>query len=93
MNNEQSNDKKPMVPDFNLFISSLSMQALILLGEIDSPFTHKKEMNLDQAKYVIDTIAMLKDKTKSNLTEDEIGFIDNILYELRMKYTAKSGKL
>ncbi|MFH0839431.1 MAG: DUF1844 domain-containing protein [Candidatus Omnitrophota bacterium] len=93
MNNEQDNDKKAMVPDFSLFISSLSMQALILLGEIDSPFTHKKEINLDQAKYVIDTIAMLKDKTQSSLTKEEISFMDNILYELRMKYTAKSGKL
>ncbi|MDD5679905.1 MAG: DUF1844 domain-containing protein [Candidatus Omnitrophica bacterium] len=86
-------EKKAMIPDFSLFISSLSMQALILLGEIDSPFTHKKEENLDQAKYVIDTIAMLKDKTNGNLTDDEISVIDNILYELRMKYTAKSGRL
>ncbi len=86
-------EKRPMTPDFNLFISSLSMQALILLGEIDSPFTHKKEENLDQAKYVIDTIAMLKDKTSGKLTDEEVGFMDNILYELRMKYTAKSGKL
>lgn len=85
--------KQEMAPDFNLFISSLSMQALILLGEMDSPFTHKKEINLDQAKYVIDTISMLKDKTSGNLTEEEIGFVDNILYELRMKYTAKTGKL
>lgn len=86
-------EKRLMTPDFNLFISSLSMQALILLGEIDSPFTHKKEENLDQAKYVIDTIAMIKDKTSGNLTSEEVGFVDNILYELRMKYTAKSGKL
>ena len=93
MNNEQDNDKKAMVPDFSLFISSLSMQALILLGEIDSPFTHKKEINLDQAKYVIDTIVMLKDKTQGSLTKEELSFMDNILYELRMKYTAKSGKL
>ena len=93
MDKEQNNTKQPMEPDFSLFISSLSMQALILLGEIDSPFTHKKEANMDQAKYVIDTIAMLKDKTSGNLKEDELSFIDNILYELRMKYTAKSGKL
>ena len=86
-------EKMPMTPDFSLFISSLSMQALILLGEMDSPFTHKKEENLDQAKYVIDTIAMLKEKTRGNLTDDEINFMDNILYELRMKYTAKTGRL
>lgn len=93
MNDKESNDKRVMAPDFNLFISSLSMQVMILLGEIDSPFTHKKEVNLDQAKYVIDTIAMLKEKTGGNLNEDELNFVDNILYELRMKYTAKTGKL
>ena len=87
------NGGKREIADFNLFISSLSMQALILLGEIDSPFTHKKEENLDQAKYVIDTISMLKEKTGSNLADEEVSFIDNILYELRMKYTAKTGKL
>ena len=48
---------------------------------------------MDQAKYIIDTIAMLKDKTKSNLDAQEVNVIDNVLYELRMKYTAQTGKM
>lgn len=87
-------DKFPFAqPNFSLFISSLSMQALIFLGEIENPLTHKTEKNLDQARYIIDTIAMLKEKTKGNLDAQESNVIDNILYELRMKYTSQTGKL
>ena len=80
-------------PSFSMFISSLSMQTLIFLGEIDSPITNKKEENIEQAKYMIDTITMIKEKTKGNLDAGEANLIDNVLYELRMKYTAKAGKL
>lgn len=89
----EKNDSKKMEPNFSMFVSSLSMQALIFLGEIDNPITHKKEENLDQARYMIDTLVMLKEKTKGNLSANEANLIDNVLYELRMKYTAKTGKL
>lgn len=90
---KEKNENKKMEPNFGIFVSSLSMQTLIFLGEIDNPITHKKEENLNQAKYIIDTLAMLKEKTKGNLAADEANLIDNVLYELRMKYTAKAGKL
>jgi len=92
MDKSKNEGKKPG-PDLSIFVSSLSMQTLIFLGEIDNPITHKKEENLEQAKYIIDTLAMLKEKTKGNLTANEANLIDNVLYELRMKYTAKAGKL
>ena len=91
--NKEKNESRNMEPNFSIFVSSLSMQTLIFLGEIDNPITHKKEENLDQAKYIIDTLAMLKEKTKGNLTANEANLCDNVLYELRMKYTAKAGKL
>ena len=90
---EKERNESKIEPDFNIFVSSLSMQTLIFLGEIDNPITHKKEENLNQAKYIIDTLNMLKEKTKGNLTGNEANLIDNVLYELRMKYTAKAGKL
>ena len=90
---KEKNEVKKMEPNFNLFVSGLSMQTLIFLGEIDNPITHKKEENLDQAKYIIDTLVMLKEKTKGNLTANEVNLLDNVLYELRMKYTAKAGRL
>jgi len=90
---EQKGDQKKMEPTFTLFLSSLSMQTLIFLGEMDNPITHKKEENLDQAKFIIDTLGMLNEKTSGNLTGAEKQMLDNMLYELRMKYTAKTGKL
>ena len=78
--------------DFSIFITGLSMQALVLLGEIPNPADNKKERNLDQAKYMIDTLDMLKEKTKGNLSSDEDRLLDDTLYGLRMKYLELTNK-
>lgn len=90
---EEEAEKAGVAPsmemDFSLFISSLGMQALMGLGEITDPLTKKKEVNLDQAKQTIDILSMLKGKTEGNLTDEESKILDNLLYELRMKYIDK----
>jgi hypothetical protein len=83
-------DFLPPEPDFNFFISTLSLQASIFLGLIPNPGTDKKEENFPQAKFIIDTIAMLKDKTKGNLSTEEDSLLENVLYELRMQYISIS---
>lgn len=75
---------------FGLFISGLMMEALVALGEIENPITKKKETNRLHAKFVIDTIAMLKDKTKNNLSKDEEDAVDSVLYDLRMRFVSKA---
>jgi hypothetical protein len=86
-------DLTPPEPDFNFFISTLSLQATIFLGLIPNPGTNKKEENFPQAKFIIDTIAMLKEKTKGNLNTQEEDLLENVLYELRMQYiTVTEGK-
>jgi len=75
--------------NFSSFIASLSFQTLIALGDVESPITKKIEKNLQQAKIIIDTLDMLKEKTKNNLTEQEANMFENILYELKIKYVAK----
>lgn len=82
----------PPEPDFNFFVTTLSLQASIDLGEVPNPATNKKEENLIQAKFLIDTLGMLKEKTNGNLTPEEAGFLENVLYELRMQYIAKTKK-
>ncbi len=72
--------------DFNSFIFSLSTSVLIQLGEIEDPFTQKEAKNLPLAKQTIDLIALLKEKTKGNLTPQEEKLIENILYDLKMRY-------
>ena len=83
---------KPRIPEasFSLFTSSLVTQALISLGEVENPFSKKSEQNLDQAKFTIDTLEIIREKTKGNLTEDEAKLLDTALYDLRMGYIEKS---
>lgn len=82
----------PEEPDFNFFITTLSLQASIALGQIPNPVTNKKEEDLTQAKFLIDTLGMLKEKTKGNLNSAEANLLENLLYELRMQYIAKTKK-
>jgi uncharacterized protein YjaG (DUF416 family) len=75
--------------DFTFFISSLAMQASIALGLIAHPITNKTEQNLPHARLIIDTLAMLKEKTQGNLTTDEDSLLDKFLYELKIQYAKK----
>lgn len=79
----------PLEPDFNFFITTLAIQASIFLGETPNPVTNKKEEDLNQAKFIIDTLNMLKEKTKGNLSKEESNVLEAVLYELRMQYVAK----
>lgn len=76
--------------NFNSLIFSLSSTALINLGEIADPHTGQTEKDLPLAKHSIDTIAMLKDKTKGNLNPEEQRFVDTILADLRWRYVKKA---
>src|SRR3989338_6881315 len=64
---------------FTMFISGLMMESLIALGEVENPITKKKEFSRDHAKFLIDTLAMLGEKTKNNLTGDEQNMLEAIL--------------
>jgi hypothetical protein len=74
---------------FSFFVTTLAIQATIFLGVMPDPTTQKKEENLPQAKFIIDTLGMLKEKTKNNCDVQEQQHLDQILYELRMQYLHK----
>ena len=76
---------------FNSLIFSLSSSALLHLGEIADPHTGQKNKDLPLAKHSIDIIAMLKEKTKGNLTEEEQKFVESILADLRWRYVRATG--
>lgn len=90
LKNESSTVLK--TPDFKFFITTFSLQAAISLGAIENPVTKKKQENLPQAKFIIDTLSMLKLKTTGNLNSEETQILDNLLYELRAQYIAKTTK-
>lgn len=76
---------------FDLFLSGLAMEALIALGDMAHPVTRKQAANLPHAKYLIDVLGVLEEKTKGNLTADEDKLFKDTLYQLRMRYLAKAG--
>lgn len=83
----------PQAPeaDFKFFLTTLGMQAWISLGVLPNPMTQKPEENLNQAKFIVDTLDLLKTKTKGNLDKEEAELLEQLLYELRMAYVAKQS--
>ena len=86
--------RKTPLPEvnFNSLIFSLSSSALLHIGEIADPQTGEMKKDLPLAKHSIDIIAMLKDKTRGNLNEEEQKFLDTILADLRIRYVKAAKK-
>jgi len=83
-------DENKIIPDFNFFVTTMGLQASIFLGALENPVTKKIEEDLTQAKFIIDTLSMIQEKTKGNLKQEETTLLENVLYELRMQYVAKT---
>jgi hypothetical protein len=66
--------------------------AMQQMGKLENPITKKVERDLDQAKFSIDMLEMIQQKTKNNLSENEKKFLDHILFELRMNYVDEVSK-
>ena len=81
----------PSEPSFSMIVSSFVAQALIALGQIESPVDGKRTQDLDAAKFSIDMLQVLQDKTKGNLADDEQTMLESALYDLRMRYVQASG--
>lgn len=77
---------QPEELNFSNYIASLGFQALIFMGEIPNPVTQQVEKNLGQSKFLIDTLLLLREKTKNNLTEQEDKLLNGAIYELQMKF-------
>lgn len=87
---KQQETPLPEISFINL-IFSLSTSVLIQLGEIQDSITQQLAKNLPLAKQTIDLIGMLEEKTRGNLTSDEGKILENILYDLRMRYVKATG--
>ena len=72
--------------NFSTFVISLSTQALMHLGEIADPLSGKVETDVTAAKQMIDILGMLREKAKGNLSSAEERLMEDILFDLRMKY-------
>ena len=72
--------------DFSTFVLSLNASALIHLGEIPDPASRERTVSLSAAKHTIEILEIIKDKTKGNLDGEEQKLLDDVLFNLRMKY-------
>ena len=73
---------------FEMLLSTLVTEAMVALGRVPHPSTQKPEVNLDQAKYFVDTIEMLEEKTRGNLTDEEAQGLTELLHQLRMLFVS-----
>jgi hypothetical protein len=85
---------EPPLPkiDFSTFILSLSTSALYHLGLVPDPETGKPAApNAELARQSIDTLELLEEKTRGNLEPAEQSLLENLLYELRLRFVELSG--
>jgi hypothetical protein len=89
---EAQTSQGPMDINYSTFVLSLTSSAFYYLGDLPDPTTGQVQENLPAVKQTIDILAMLKNKTRGNLDAEEEKLMDQLIYELQMKYVAKQNK-
>ena len=73
---------------FNAFVVSLATTAAVHFGDVNDPSSGERpSVNIEAAGHAIEMLVLLEQKTRGNLTEDEKLFLDQVLYELGVRYT------
>jgi len=72
-----------------MFFTTAAMKSL---GEVEDPVSGKKDVNLDEAAYIISLLETLKDKTKGNLIPQEADNLEQSLYILKQQFIKISAK-
>jgi len=77
---------------FNAFVISLASTAAIHFGDVADPVSGDKQApNLAAAGQMIDILALLEEKTRGNLTAEERTILEQVLYELRLRFLQLKG--
>ncbi len=76
--------------NFTQFINGFAVQTLVHLGRMSNPMTGETTIDLPNAKYSIDILGILQEKTKGNLTPEESEYLSNLLRDLRMEFVTVS---
>lgn len=77
---------------FERFLASLYMTAMLQMGLMRQQ-GGQSQVDIIGARQTIDTLSLLSEKTKGNLTAAEENFLQNSLYELRMAYVEVTNAL
>ena len=74
------------------FVIGLATNAAVHFGDLADPITgQQSEQNLEGASQVIEILSLLEQKTKGNLTAEERQVLDQVLFELRMRFVEVSN--
>ena len=77
---------------FTAFVVSLASTAAIHFGDMPDPISGERgQLNLDGAAQMVEILALLEQKTKGNLTAEERQVLEQVLYELRLRFVEVSG--
>jgi len=76
----------PTGPDLQSLFIMLASSALVNLGEAADPEAGERVVDLDQAKEAIDLLSLLRVKTEGNRTEQESHLLEEILYDLQLRF-------
>jgi len=81
-----------LTPDLSALFLMLGTSALMHLGQAPDPVTGQSSRDLAQAQYAIDMLGLLKEKTEGHRSPDESQLLDELLYDLRMRYVQTSRR-
>jgi len=85
---DRTSDQKTEALFFQLLLS-FQAAAWQQMGKVKNPLTDKIEKNLEQARFSIDMLEMIRAKSRGNLTENEKRFLDRTISELQLNYVAE----
>ena len=81
---------EPEALSFTAFVLSIASTAAIHFGDLPDPSGGTPEPNLDAAAQMIEILALLDRKTRGNLTAEERQVLEQVLFELRMRFVQAS---
>ena len=78
---------------FTAFVLSLASTAAIHFGDLPDPASGERaEVNIDGAAQMIEILALMEQKTRGNLTAEEREVLNQVLYELRLRFVEATGQ-
>jgi len=78
---------------FMTFLAGLAQQCLMQLGEIESPYSGQRELDLNGARYTIELLTVIQHRTKGNLVGDEAQLLEETIADLKMRYVELAQEL
>lgn len=87
---QQEEQQTRQLPDanFTTLVNQIAMQAVMGLGGVEDPNSGKRFLDLGLAKFQIDTLVVLKEKTKGNTSDEETQMLDATIKELQMAFVS-----